>query len=220
MSDEKDITIRQSIANKVIQLKYWWKGDHHSAEIGTDCCGNELEYDPLIKAIVSIEAFHHLSHEGMTFIHGERHDALADSASLDVLIRIPAGNPDRQVHLRFDVHATSAGTLDIDAFLYRSPTTSADGAVGDIISTNDAIVKTSGVLMFMEPTVTDVGTYMTSGVIFGEKRSANSEEAHVPEWILAPDGNNSRDYLFRMTNNSGAAADILHHLFFYDSEAV
>jgi len=186
----------------------------------TDSNGVEIENDPLVNAMPQIEIFHHLGHEGMVFIHGERHDALADSASYDMLIRIPAGDADRQVHLRFNYTAkANTGTLDVDVILYKDPTTTADGSAEGIVSTNDAVVKTTGVLVFGNPTVTDVGTYKTSVNMFGEKKSAGSKETSVPEWILAPNGANARDYLMRLTNNSGGTVDFNHAIFFYDSGA-
>lgn len=186
-----------------------------------DSNGVELILDALVESIPTTETFHYLGHLGKVFIHGERHSEVADGANFDMLIRIPAGNAARQIHFRFNYASkANTGTLDVDVMLYREPTTTADGSTETIVSTNDAIVKTTGVLMFSAPTVTAPGTYMTSVNMFGEKKSAGSKETDVPEWILAPDGANSRDYLMRLTNNSGGTIDFNHALFFYDSEAV
>ena len=56
-------------------------------------------------------------------------------------------------------------------------------------------------------------------MIVGEKKSASSKEQSVPEWILAPNGASARNYIFRLTNNSGGSVDIVNALFFYDSLA-
>ncbi|MCK5604775.1 hypothetical protein KAR91_22995, partial [Candidatus Pacearchaeota archaeon] len=56
-------------------------------------------------------------------------------------------------------------------------------------------------------------------MMVGEKKSASSKEQAVPEYVLAPDGDNERNYLVRGTNNSGGTVDIVNALFFYDSEA-
>ncbi len=177
-----------------------------------------LEHDVLVKSIVTTSTFHHLGHEGKVFIHSDRHNGI--TTNLDILIRIPAGNASRQVHMRFNYsgHASS-GTLDVDVILYKDTVVSADGTPEDIVTTNDAIVKTSGVLIFEGPTITDVGTFKTQGMIAGEKRSASSKEQAVPEWILAPDGTNARDYLMRATVNGGATVDITNAIFFYDTGA-
>ena len=179
-----------------------------------------LELDPLVKSVPTTDTFHHLGHAGKVFIHSDRHNGIAGGANFDYLIRIPAGNPARQVHLRFNyVGKAVTGDLDVDIFLYKEPTITDDGILESISSTNDAVVKTTGVLMFKNPTVTDVGTFKTQVMMAGEKKSAGSKEQAVPEWILAPDGNNARDYLFRGHNNGSGAVDLTPSVFFYDSEA-
>ncbi|MCK5023228.1 MAG: hypothetical protein KAS04_03580 [Candidatus Aenigmarchaeota archaeon] len=182
--------------------------------------GTRLEFDPLVSTIPTTGTFHHLGHEGMVFIHGERHNAVANGANYDILIRMPSGNADRQVHFRFNyVAKANTGILDVDVVLYKDTTVSADGTSETIVSTNDTSSKTTGVLMFNGPTITSVGTYKTSVNMFAEKKAAGSEETAVPEWILAPDGASERNYLMRLTNNSGGTVDFNHALFFYDSEA-
>ena len=119
----------------------------------------EVEFDPFVNSIPITDTFHHLGHEGMVFIHSDRHSGITTSATLDILIRIPAGDPDRQVHMRFNYTAeVPTGSLDVDIILYKDTVVSADGTPEGIVSTNDAVVKTSGVLMFEGPTITDVGT--------------------------------------------------------------
>jgi hypothetical protein len=181
-----------------------------------------LELDPLVKSMVTTSTFHHLGHEGMVFIHSKRHSAIAAGANLDILVRVPAGNANRQVHMRylFTGVVNGASVLDIDISLYKEPTITADGTAEAIASTNDALVKSTGVLMFSGSTVTDVGLLKTTGMIVGEKRSASSKEQAVPEWILAPNGVSARDYLFRVTNNTADTVDVNGALFFFDSEAV
>ena len=179
-----------------------------------------LELDPLVKSIPVTDTFHHLGHEGKVFIHSDRHDGIENGADFDYLLRVPAGNSARQIHMRFNfIGKANTGSLDIDICLYKDTVVSADGTPEDLVSTNDAVVKTTGVLIFESPTVTNVGTLKTCNLIVGEKKSASSKEQAVPEWILAPDGDNARDYLFRLTNNSGGTVDVVNSIFFYDSEA-
>lgn len=179
-----------------------------------------LELDQLVKSVPITDTFHHLGHEGKVFVHSDRHNGIADGADFDYLLRVPAGNANRQVHLRFNfIGKANTGSLDIDICLYKDTTVSADGTPEAIVSTNDAVVKTTGVLLFQSPTVSSVGTLKTCNLIVGEKKSASSKEQAVPEWILAPNGASARNYLFRMTNNSGGTVDIVNSVFFYDSEA-
>lgn len=186
----------------------------------TDANKTILELDPLVDSVPVTDTFHHLGHEGKVFIHSDRHSAIADAASFDMLIRIPAGNANRQVHFRFSYTGkANTGSLDIDVLLYKDTTVSADGTPETIVSTNDAVVLTTGVLMFASPTVTALGTQKSQTLIVGEKRSASSREQAVPEWILSPDGTSARNYLLRITNNSGGTVDVVSALFFYDNEA-
>ena len=181
-----------------------------------------VELDQLVNSVPITDTFHHLGHEGKVFIHSDRHDEIAAAANFDILICIPAGNAARQVHLRYSYHgkADAGGTgLDIDVILYKDTTFSDEGAAEVIVSTNDAVVKSTGVLMWSGPTITSVGSFKTAGFIVGEKKTASSKEQAVPEWILAPDGNSARYYLMRATNNSGTTVDINNAIFFYDSEA-
>lgn len=180
-----------------------------------------LSLDPFVQSVPVTDTFHHLGHEGKVFIHSDRHSAIANGASLDILICIPAGEPNRQVHMRFFYTGkANTGTLDIDIIMYKGVTVSAEGSVEPITSTNDAVVRTTGVLMWSGPTVTDLGERKASAFITGEKKSASSKDQAVPEWVWAPDGNDIRYYLMRATNNSGGTVDIENALFFYDSHSV
>ncbi|MCK5602368.1 hypothetical protein KAR91_10875 [Candidatus Pacearchaeota archaeon] len=180
----------------------------------------DLELDPLVKSVPTTDTFHHLGHEGKVFIHSDRHNGIANGANFDYLLRVPAGNSARQVHMRFNfIGKANTGSLDIDVCLYKDTVVSADGSPEAVHSTNDAVVRTTDVLLFEGPTVTDLGTLKTCNLIVGEKKSASSKEQAVPEWILAPDGEDARDYLFRMVNNSGGTVDIVNAIFFYDNEA-
>lgn len=191
------------------------------ASMVTDENGVLVELDPFVNSVPTTSTFHHLGHEGMVFIHTDRHDEIANGANFDMLIRIPAGSADRQVHMRFNYTGkANTGTLDIDLILYKDTVVSADGVSELIVSTNDANQKSTGVLMWRGPTITNLGTLKAHAFIVGEKKSAGSREQLVPEWILSPDGANARDYLLRATNNSGGTVDLVNAIFFYDSEAV
>lgn len=181
-----------------------------------------LELDPFVNSIPITDTFHHLGHEGKVFIHSDRHNEIADGANFDILICIPAGEPTRQVHMRYNYSGKSdsgGSGLDIDVELYKDTTFSVVGNVEPIVSTNDAVVRSTGVIMYSGSTITDPGTRKTAGMIVGEKRSASSKEQSVPEWILAPDGNEARYYLMRAPNNSGTTVDIVNAIFFYDTHA-
>ncbi len=204
----------QLIIEQDTGLVYEWTGASWFPRIGG------VEIDALVRSIPITDTFHHLGHEGNVFIHSDRHGPIANGADFDILVRIPAGEPSRQVHLRFNyIGKANTGSLDIDVVLYEGITVSADGTPESIMSTNDAIVKTTGVLMFDMPTVTDLGNQKAWTLIVGEKKSANSKEQSVPEYVMAPNGASARDYLMRATNNTGGTVDIVNALFFYDTHA-
>lgn len=177
-----------------------------------------LQLDPFVHSIPTTDTFHHLGHEGKVFIHSNRHNGI--TTNLDTLIRIPAASATRQVHMRYQYTASATvGTLDVTLALYKDTIVSADGTSEIISSTNDAVVLTSGVLIFEGPTITSIGTEKATGMIVGEKRSASSKEQMVPEYILAPNGVSARDYTLRATVNGGATVDITTGVFFYDTGA-
>lgn len=182
----------------------------------------DVEVDPLVATIPTTGTFHHLGHEGKLFIHSDKHTGVTNGANFDYLIRIPAGNAARQVHFRFNYSlagATPGTDVEADLILYKDTVVSADGTPETLVSTNDAVVKTTGVLTFESPTVTDVGTQKAQTLITSARRSGGSQEQIVPEWILAPDGTSARDYLVRLINNSGGTITVVNAIFFYDSEA-
>ena len=181
-----------------------------------------LELDPLVKTIPTTSTFHHLGHEGKVFIHSDKHPGITNGSNFDIMIRVPAGNADRQVHLRFNytlAGATPGTDVEADLILYEGITVSADGSPEELASTNDAIVKASGILIFEGPTVTDLGNFKAQTLITSARRSGGSQEQVVPEWVLAPNGASKRDYLLRLTNNSGGTITAVNAIFFYDSEA-
>lgn len=188
----------------------------------SDIHGTVVSLDRLVESIPTTSTFHHLCHEGYVFIHSNRNAAIENGANLDIVVRIPPGDSTRQVHMRFFFHAkANTGTLDVDVCLYKDATVSVTGAASDISNVSDYDnAKTTGVIIYEAATVTDPGTAKVCEAMLGEKRSASSEESHVPEWIFTPDGENARDYLFRLTNNSGGTVDILDSIFFFDSGAI
>ena len=197
-------------------LVYEWDGGNWCPRIGG------IEIDRLVKSIPTTSTFHHLGHEGYVFMQNKRYAAIADAACLDLLIRIPSGNADRQMHMRFNfLGEANTGTLDVDIVLYKDTTVSADGAAQTIVNISDYTnAKTTGIEIYGGPTVTDVGTSKAVAALLGTKKGASSDESHVPEWILTPDGASERNYLFRLTNNSGGTVDIVDSIFFFDNEAI
>lgn len=170
-----------------------------------------LELDALVKSVPTTGTFHHLGHEGKVFIHSDKH-SVASGANLDYLLKVPASPSGRQVHLRFDI---TSSELPADIELYRDTIVSADGTPEVLNSTNDVVVKTTGVELFEGPTITDLGNAWPVSLLTGAKNSGGSGGQLVPEYIGGPGVN----YLIRYNNGSNSTADVVSAVFFYDSEA-
>lgn len=207
--------IGQEVIETDTGLVYEWTGSEWLNRLGG------VQPDILVSSIPTTGTFHHLGHEGKVFTHSDRHGPIDDAAVVNYHIRVPAGAATRQVHLRFGfIGKANTGTLDVDIEFFKGCTVTVLGSVETIISTNDANVKTSGVLIYYNSTITDYGEAKTVTALIGEKKSASNLDQAVPEWILAPDGASARDYAFRVTNNSGGTIDLVAGLFFYDTGAV
>ena len=197
-----------------------WTGSSWDARV------DGVEIDHLVKSIPVTSTFHHLGHEGNVFLHSDSHAGIANGADFDTLIIVPAGDATRQIHLRFSYSLSGAtpGT-DVQAalILYKDTVVSDNGSIEGIVSNNDAVVKTSGVTIYTGPTIdtepADLGTIKAQTLITSARRTGGSQDQIVPEWILAPNGESARNYLLRLTNNSGGTITAVNAIFFYDTGA-
>jgi hypothetical protein len=195
-------------------LTFEWTGAGWKQRIGG------VEIDDLVKSVPTTGTFHHLGHEGKVYVHSDRHTAIANEAVVNYHIRMPAGDSDRQMHMRFGfIGKANTGSLDVDIELYKDCTVSSLGSAESLISTNDANSLSTGILLYYNSTISDYGTRKTWTILVGEKKSASNLDQAVPEWILAPNGASARDYAFKITNNSGGTLDLVAGIFFYDNKA-
>ena len=132
--------------------------------------------------------------------------AVADDGVGELLVRVPSNTT-------LYVNIFGASTAQFQGFLFEAPTNSDDGTTQAVIATNRSDGKTSGVLAFHTPTITGTGTALGEVVAPGgtKNQSIGSSGGGNVEWVL--DG--GKDYLVRITNNSGGAADISIGLGFY-----
>lgn len=195
-------------------LVYEWTGADWGRRLGG------VDIDPLVRSVPTTSTFHHLGHEGKVFIYSLRHTAIASEADHYVLIRLPAGAANRQVHMRYAFDAlANTGTLDVDVSLYKEPTVTLEGDAQTIVSTNDFWDLSTGVLIFDDASISVDGTFKVTTSMTGTNKSTSSQDTNVPEWILTPDGASARDYIFKITNNGLGTADVTSAIFFYDTEA-
>lgn len=166
------------------------------------------KFDRFSRAVSVITEEHRLSHEGLVYHATHRVAALANSASLDILLDVPANT---FPHLRKLMFHLESGPCDIEFF--EGTTTSADGTGITVFNRNRNSANTAGTVITHTPTITDDGTRLhdlyspTGGKDVGSDTLGLGEE-----WTLAP----STKYLLRLTNNSGAVLDFSLEIMFYE----
>lgn len=180
----------------------------------------DVEFDPLVKSVPITSTFHHLGHEGKVFIYSARHPAIAAGADHYILIRLPAGAANRQMHMRYAFDSlANTGTLDVNVTLYKEPTVTDDGDAQTIANTNDFFGLSTGILIFDDSTISADGEFKVTTSMTGTNKSTGSQGTNVPEWIFTPDGASARDYIFKIHNNGSGTADVNSAIFFYDTNA-
>ncbi len=169
-------------------------------------------YDKYAHAVTAITEEHRLIHDGMGFTMTYKAAAVADEASSDILLVVPAGC---YPHLRKFVTNATGGPLD--AFLYEGTTASADGTALVETNNNRNSATTANMVVTHTPTVDPVGTQIDYALLptltaIGSNVGGVKGPDIGEEWVLKP----STKYLLRVTNNSGGAVDVGWHLFWYE----
>lgn len=142
---------------------------------------------------------------GDTFMHNNVHLAVANLATLDHLL-VTGADP---IHLTiWGITATNAPAL-LD--LREGVTVSANGTPAPLLNKNRTSTKTTEVLMYEDPTITDIGTHLEGDFVGGSKQTGGEGSGNSTQWMLAPNTN----YLLRVTNQAGQAMDISVHIEFY-----
>lgn len=115
------------------------------------------------------------------------------------------------IHIKVDSTVSCHGNLIIEAeaktkvFLYENPTTTDDGTALTELSMNRETLGTPVSDLFHTPTVGADGTLLECGLIGSAGKFTSSGGAEVGAyWAFKP----NEEYLVKMTNESGAAADI------------
>lgn len=150
-------------------------------------------------ALVVENVEHSRVHRGQMFSVDTVDLTLADAGVIDILMRVPAG---KTAHLKSFIGIGGDARLEI----FENPTTSADGSAQTVVNRNRASAITSNVLVFEGPTVGGTGTKIGDLIVPG---------AAVP-----PDGEfvlDENDYLFRLTNLSGAEKKANLRINFYEN---
>ena len=170
-------------------------------------------HDPYAHALTVIDEVHRLTHDGMCFHHSSKVTGVANGASADFAIHVPAGAHPHMHNVRMQ-----AGAGDIDFIAYEAPTLSDNGTLLTIHNLNRNSANTADTLLYGAPTVTDVGTEIhnqwapPTAAGTGQTAAGVVNVSQGEEWILKSD----TWYLFRVTNNSGEVVSIGMEMMFYE----
>jgi len=171
-------------------------------------------WDPYAHARTTIGEDHRMIHDGAAFTFIDYTASLANGASRDILLVIPAGC---YPHFRKLEATVSDGP--VSALLYEDVTTSADGTpiTTGMYNNNRASTNVSKCSIYHTPTVTDLGTMLHQHHVFssGAPGVANAAGVlnDVENEIILKAGTK---YLLRLTNTSGAAISTELHTFHYE----
>jgi hypothetical protein len=172
------------------------------------------KFDEFAHAVTVIDEFHRMAHDGFVFHSSGKVTGMLDTEVDDFLVVTAAGNFPHFQRLRF-----SFGRGDIDVEVYEATTVSDNGTeITAIFNTNRNSANTAAMKLYTGPTVTGVGTLIhttwlvptTAGI--GQSPAGLVGETNGEEWILAP----SKNYLIRITNNSGATVDYAYEALWYE----
>lgn len=169
------------------------------------------KFDPLSRAVTTIEHEHRLSHIGLIW-HSSDRATVANAASLDLLLTVPAFT---YPHFRKAIFNLGDGPCDIK--MYEGVTTSAAGTASPVFNRNRNSANTPNTVLTTGPTVTDLGTLIHDRFVgdpggMGANQVGSLSAGLGEEWVLTP----STKYLVRITNNSGGDITVNYEIMWYE----
>lgn len=169
-------------------------------------------FDEITGGAIVMDVVHHEVHEGEMW-HAERTSvAVADGASVDLLMHVGGAIEN---HTVFEVLASGQVTVS----LWESPTIGALGTEMTPYNMRRSITETSRSQIYHTPTITATGSVaLVDGRLLPGGTSPTTRVGggvrQGVEWILAP----GTYYLLRVRNNSGAATTINTIVEWYEEE--
>ncbi len=172
----------------------------------------QFKFDPFAHSVTIISENHRLIHDGMFYTYTHTVASLANSASVEFIIAVPAGVfPHWQ---QFQINAESGG---LDIVSTEGVTTSDDGTVVTAINRNRNSSRQPGAVITHTPTGVSGGSLQDESFVPGSSTDEGSvallwDERRAGEFVLAAD----TKYHLEVTNNSGAAMKIQFKFSMYE----
>jgi len=173
-------------------------------------------FDSYVHAMTVISEPHRMIHDGFFFNASGVETGVANAASVDLLIVMPAGSFGHLTLVEF-----SLDDAPCDVFFYEDVVTSADGTAVNVRNHNRVNANdTSNATVTSGPTITDIGTllhqrYIPAPSAPGQQAGGLLVTGEDAEWVLGSPTVETK-YLWRITNNSGGAITIGYHFNGYE----
>lgn len=163
------------------------------------------DYD---EALITIEHNHYEVHKGLMFTAFESFSSVADEGTAEILIVCSANT---QPHINFLIYADGKNELD----LYEQPTVTENGTDVSAVNMNRTSNNINKTNIYHTPTITSDGNLLLNLIGPGgstSKTRIGGELKTMTEFVLKE----GYTYLLRITNKSGANADINFRTEFYE----
>ena len=158
----------------------------------------------------TIGSEHVMVWEGCTYKASYVNTAVANTASVNILIQVPATLS--LMHINHNTFKTTGAPFGIG--VYEGPTFSAAGTAITPYNINRLSSNTSLVTITHTPTLTDDGTQIEADLIVGDKSAGGDIEGYSEHFVFGP-GN----FLFRATNNSGQEKQLAFRMAYFELAA-
>jgi hypothetical protein len=159
--------------------------------------GQALNYDDRSNSLVVSTLFDQaVNEEKMWDATYATPSTIADNASLDMLIIVPA-------NIKVDMVMSSTGGGDSEIFFYENAVVSNNGTPLPIVNLNRNSVGTPALQLFITPTITNAGNQLSNFFVPGGTgpHSSGNIAAAGRKWIFKA----NTIYLLRTYNRAGAA---------------
>ena len=162
------------------------------------------EFDNMFRAPMVIDIAHHEIHEGDSFSLYVREVGIADTETIEILIKTPAvTSPQKRIHLIAEHEASTAHLFDI----IEGATYASGGAAATPINRERGSAKISALqAAYTGTTAANIVTGGTPATVWGQLlgagRTSGGGSRGVDEWVLAP----NESYLFRITSAGGGGS--------------